>query len=225
MIGFERGLRDQCVDELQARRRALSAGADPALAEYPLGVLLARHLITGEQHEAGCYYGFLYGQAIGGIRIGCGRLYQQLAAEAFDIKEFSEDHLARIETMFRYGKNRLLAAGRRVCDATENLIVFGRHPGIMPQDGRQVRAMLDVSAELAAIRRGLDVLAACYGRPAGRLGQMAAHKAPSMLDRPAGLAARRAVPAAVASAAKPHNPGADSLFSPARKILFTDTAK
>ena len=197
---IERPAVDSGTPELQARRRRLAAGADPALTEYPVGLLLARHLITAEQHEAACYYGFLYGQAIGGTRGGCGRFYQQMAAAAFDIKDLTDDQRAQVETLFRVGKNRLLAAGRHICDATENVVVFGRHPGCILYDGRQVRAMLGAAAELEAIRRGLDVLVACYGRPAGRRGQMAAHKAPSMATRSDGPTANRGSRAAHESA-------------------------
>lgn len=191
---------DPGTPELRARRQALAAGADPALTEYPLGLLLARQLISEEQHEAGCYYGFLYGVAIGGARSGCSRLYQQIASESFDGLELNEEEQARIEASFRRGKNMLLAVGRRICDAAENLIVFGRHPGFIMVDGRQIRATLAAPAELLAIREGLDVLVACFGRAAGRRGQMAAHKAPSMIERsvrsvrPRGAVGRAAAP-------------------------------
>ncbi|MGH6932505.1 MAG: hypothetical protein ACREEE_08735, partial [Dongiaceae bacterium] len=82
---------DLGTPEARARRERMAAGADPALTEYPLGLLLARQLISDEQHEAGCYYGFLYGQAIGGVRSGCSRLYRQMASTAFDLKDLSEE--------------------------------------------------------------------------------------------------------------------------------------
>jgi len=178
---IERPELDKGTPEQQARRLRLSAGADPALTEYPLGMLLARHLISGEQHEAGCYYAYLYGRTIGTGQVTCGFLYQQVASMWIGSEDISEATEARIESLFRLGKNRLLAAGRRLCDAVENVAVFGRCPRFMnAADRRPGSAWRADAAELEALRLGLDTLAACYGRAAGRTGRMEEHKAPSM---------------------------------------------
>jgi len=178
---IERPETDRGTPEQQARRARLSAGADPALTEYPLGILLARHLVSGEQHEAGCYYAYLYGRAVGAGHVSCGFLYQQVASIWIGSEAVSEATEATIESLFRLGKNRLLAAGRRVCDAVENVAVFGRAPRFLnAADRRPGSAWRADAAELDALRRGLDVLVACYGRAAGRTGRMEEHKAPSM---------------------------------------------
>jgi len=167
--------------ELQAYRERLAAGGDPALTEYPLGLLLARGLVSREQHEAGCYYAFLYGRSIGRTQVNCSYLFGAQAAGYADRHELTEADLAKIQSLFRQGKNQLLAAGRHVCDATENLIVFGRLPRFLDAGRRRPQSAWRADkTELAAVCLGLDVLVACYGRAAGRLGRMDLHRSPSL---------------------------------------------
>jgi hypothetical protein len=94
---------DKGTPELQARRVRLAAGSDPALTEYPLGLMLARRLITDEQHEAGCYYAFLYGRT----QVNYNQLYQQIAAASAEQQDLSEEARVRIEALFRRGKDVL----------------------------------------------------------------------------------------------------------------------
>lgn len=157
------------------------------MSEYPLGLMLARALIGREQHEAGCHYGFLYGRVIGKGQVSCAGIYERLAAEVrADRPVASEEREARDQALFRMGKNQLLAAGRRICDATENIVVFGRMARFFDLDGRRgAAARRGDAAELAAVIAGLDALVACYGRGASRRGRMDAHRAPSMIARTA----------------------------------------
>jgi hypothetical protein len=177
---------DRGTPQAQARRAALAAGGDPVLSESPLGVLLARGLVTAEEHAAACIYAYLYARAVGRPRTSCAALYRRLAGEAAgpgwtDLEESAE---AGVEARFRHGKNRLLAAGRRVCDATENLVVFGRLPRFLDSAGRRDAAARRADAvDLEAVRTGMAVLAACYGRAAGRTGRMETHRAPSLKQR------------------------------------------
>src|SRR5438552_382264 len=95
---------------------------------------------------------------------------------ANELDDKSQEHIQRL---FRHGKNRLLAAGRRVSEATENLAVFGRPARFL--DSRQtarLRRGAD-SSEFQAVHEGLAVLVACYGRGAGRRGRMEIHRAAS----------------------------------------------
>ncbi len=180
----DRPATDLGTPEQQARRAGLAGGGDPALTEYPLGLLLLRRLIGGEEHEAGCYYAFLYGRSIAATQLTTNRLYHQLAMYA-DGRDLSDEMQAHVESLYRKGKNRLLAAGRRICDATENIVVFGRTPRFLLVDARRpVSAWRADAGELAAVQAGLATLAACYGRSAGRLGRMEDHKSPSMAVRP-----------------------------------------
>jgi hypothetical protein len=181
----ERPDTDLGTPELQARRALMIQAGDPALSEYPLGIMLARGLIGREQHEAGCYYGFLYGRVIGKGAVSCAGIYDRLAAEVRPSRPMaSEESEARDQALFRLGKNQLLAAGRRICDATENIVVFGRMARFFDITGRRGAAgRRGDAAELAAVLAGLDALVACYGRGAARRGRMEAHRAPSMIGR------------------------------------------
>jgi hypothetical protein len=74
----------------------------------------------------------------------------------------------------------LLAAGRRVCEATENLAVFGRSTRFLDsRQTAQLRRGADYS-EFQAVLDGLAVLVACYGLGAGRRGRMETHRAASL---------------------------------------------
>ncbi|MBX6323432.1 MAG: hypothetical protein IRY94_16535 [Rhodospirillaceae bacterium] len=177
---------DRGTPEARARRAALVGGADPALSEHPLGVLLARGLIGPETHAAACTYAWLYARAVGWPRTSCAPLYRRLAGEPAGPGPAPLDETAEaaIEERFRRGKNRLLAAGRRVCDATENVVVFGRFPRFLDSAGRRSAAARRADAmELAALRTGLEVLAACYGKAAARAGRLETHRPASL--RPA----------------------------------------
>lgn len=177
----DRPVIDRGTPELRAYREELAAGGDPALSEYPLGLLLTRGLVSREQHEAGCYYAFLYGRSIGRTQVNCSYLFGAQAAGYADRHDLTEAELAKLQSLFRHGKNHLLAAGRRVCDATENLVVFGRLPRFLDGGRRRPQSAWRADeAELAAVRLGLEVLVACYGRAAGRLGRMDLHRSPSL---------------------------------------------
>lgn len=186
---LDRPSMDQGTPELQARRRLLAAGGDPALTEHPLGVMLARGLISPEQHEAGCYYAMLYSRAVARPELSVAALYRRLMAESGRGREIEEEALERIQALYRLGKNRLLAAGRRVSAATENIAVFGRPARFL---GRRAGLPLKRGAdfaELEAVLDGLSALVACYGRGAQRRGRLEHHKAPSLLARGHGRAA------------------------------------
>lgn len=177
---FDRPSIDEGTPEQQIRRQALAAGGDPALTEHPLGLMLARGLISTQQHEAGCYYAMLYGWAVGRTDVSVASLYRRLLAEGWHGKEIDEEDLTRIQALYRLGKNRLLAAGRRISTATENIAVFGRPARFLSRSagGRLMRGA--DFAEFEAVLEGLSVLVACYGRGAKRRGRLDAHRPPSM---------------------------------------------
>ncbi len=180
---LDRPSQDGGTPELQARRAALVAGGDPALAEYPLGIMLARGLISAEEHEAGCYYAMLYARAVVRTSLSCAHIYRRMLAENGRSAMLDDKSQEHIERLFRSGKNRLLAAGRRVTEATENLAVFGRSPRFLA--GRrtsELRRGADFT-EFQAVLEGLAVLAACYGRSAGRRGRMETYRAASLASR------------------------------------------
>jgi hypothetical protein len=171
---------DSGTPELQARRSALVGASDPALAEYPLGIMLARGLISAEEHEAGCYYAALYAKAVARTSLSCAHIYRRMLAESGRAQELDDKSQQHIERLFRQGKNRLLAAGRRVSEATENLAVFGRPARFLDsRQTAQLRRGADYS-EFQAVLEGLAVLVACYGRGAGRRGRMETYHAASL---------------------------------------------
>lgn len=149
----ERTATDRGTPEAQAYRRKLAAGGDPALTEYPLGMLWLRQLIDEDQHAAGCQYAYLYRQAVGRVQISCDHLYRELLSVPGGGSERPEALQARIEARFRAAKRRLMAAGRQICEATEDVAVFGRLPLVL-SGGVAAKA----AQQLAAIRAGLDAL-------------------------------------------------------------------
>ncbi len=78
---LDRPTTDRGTPEIQARRAALAGGSDPALAEHPLGLMLARALISPEQYEAGCHYAALYARAVARPNLSVAALYRRLLAE------------------------------------------------------------------------------------------------------------------------------------------------
>jgi hypothetical protein len=180
---LDRPHHDSGTPELQARRLALVGLNDPALAEYPLGIMLARELISGEEHEAGCYYAMLYARAVARTNLSCAHLYRRMLAESGRSTGLDDKSQEHIERLFRQGKNRLLAASRLVTEATENLVVFGRPARFL--DSRrtgELRRGADFT-EYQAVMEGLAVLVACYGRGAGRRGRMETYRAASFASR------------------------------------------
>ncbi len=149
----QRDAQDRGTPEIQAIRRKLAAGGDAALTEYPLGMLRLRQMIDGDQHEAGCHYAFLYRQAVGRAQVSCDRLYRELLAVPGG-GERPEAVQARLEAQYRAAKRRLLAAGHRACEATEDVAVFGRMPLILAD----AQAGGQGARQLQAIRAGLDAL-------------------------------------------------------------------
>jgi hypothetical protein len=179
---------DQGTPELRARKLALvggaDAGVDPALSEYPLGRMLALGLVSIEEHRCAAIYGFLYRRATGYLppaatRFGDGLSRSSLRRALPELDRAGpDDERVAIQRRFRHAKNRLLAGGRAVCDATENLIVFQMTPSFlaMPiRPGRRLAAEMRRSAEYRAIRDGLAILAACFGAGTARAGRMETH--------------------------------------------------
>ena len=171
---------DQGTPEQQAKRSALAGGADPALTEHPLGIMLARGLISREQYEAGCQYATLYIQTVAPTTVSVASLYRRLLAEGGGGQEIEEEDLRRLQALFRLGKNGLLAAGRRVTAATENIAVFARPARFLSRSANMTLKRGADFAELQAVLDGLSVLVACYGRGAGKRGRLEMHRAPSM---------------------------------------------
>ncbi|HEY4161983.1 MAG TPA: hypothetical protein VGM59_02895 [Dongiaceae bacterium] len=159
---------DLGTPELQALRHRLVAGADPVLAENPLGILLARGLISAEQHGAGCRYERLYRQAVARREISFGQIYRRLG-EATGRSTGGECHgaddarMAEARRQYLAAKANLLQAGPAAARAVEALVVFGEWPDVSPGSGVQTRFDNDNLSRAAIrkimqIRSGLDAL-------------------------------------------------------------------
>ena len=180
---LDRASHDSGTPEVQARRALLASGGDPALTEHPLGIMLARGLISAEEHEAGCYYAMLYAKAVARTHLSSAHIYQRMLAESGRATTLDDKSQEHVERLFRQGKNRLLAAGRRISEATENLAVFGRPARFLDRSRpAELRRGADF-AEFQAVLQGLAVLSACYGRGARRSGRMETHRAASLASR------------------------------------------
>jgi len=184
---------DLGTQEQQARRLALvggvASGVDPAFSESPLGRLFALGLITRDEMRCAAVYAWLYRRATGWSPVGAARIYDGITVPAIRSiaigpqREGPDTERATAQRRFRAVKNRLLAAGRSVCDATENIVVFEMVPGfLMPGERNAVRSLAQRSAHFRAIRAGLAILTACFGAGAGRAGDMAAHRYASLSD-------------------------------------------
>lgn len=127
---------DRGTDELTAKRLLLTAGNDPALSCYPLGVLLARKVITQDQHNAGVAYAGLFWRARG-----------KPFPKAINMGGISghgepEGDLARLHNAARQFSSRKLR------DIVESVAVYER-----PHDPR----------ETEHLRLGLDTIAVHLG--------------------------------------------------------------
>lgn len=184
---------DLGTPEQQARRLALVGGADSgvdaAYSESPLGRLFALGLITREEMRSAAVYAWLYRRATGWTPVGAARIYDGITAPAIRSmaigpqREGPETERATAQRRFRAVKNRLLAAGRSVCDATENIVVFEMIPAFLASGDRNaVRSLVQRSAQFRAIRAGLAILCASFGAGAARAGDMATHRYASLMD-------------------------------------------
>ena len=184
---------DLGTPEQRARRLALVGGAgsgvDPAYSESPLGRLLALGLITREEMRSAAIYAWLYRRATGWTPVGAARIYDGITAPTIrsmaigSLREGPEMERATAQRRFRAVKNRLLSAGRSVCDATENIVVFEMTPAFLTPGARDaVRSLAQRSAQFRAIRAGLAILSASFGAGTARAGDMATHRYASLSE-------------------------------------------
>lgn len=149
---------DYGTPELIAKRRALIGEGALELAEYPLGVMLARGIIDQEQHNGGVYYAWLYGRVIGRTKV------KGVLGDNFGEPE-DGPFQAKIQASFRECKDAILRAGRRATDAFENVAVFEREPYWLKRELGRVHVVRDSEvAERRAIQSALAALLAVLHR-------------------------------------------------------------
>ena len=182
--GRPRGARasgpDLGTPEAQRKRLELVGGeAPPELAEYPLGVLLARRTIARDEHDAGCHYAYLRGKALGNTTVfGMFRLlFPSGGGRALD-----GDAQATVEARWRAAAAALLAAGRPAKDAVDNAAIYLRLPRWLKPTvgGGGPRPRPGDRGEKEALVRGLRFLAAHFRLDAGRVARSAAGPTPQM---------------------------------------------
>lgn len=117
-----RNRKDLGTPEARTHRRALIGDADPTLAGYQLGILLARGVITHQQHDAGCHYAYLCGRVLG-------RTKPVSLAESVGGAELSDAAMEDITHRWRQAVTVLFVAGRRSKDAVDNAAAYERLPG------------------------------------------------------------------------------------------------
>ena len=177
--GRPRGARasgpDLGTPEAQRKRLELVGEAPPELAEYPLGVLLARGTIARDEHDAGCHYAYLRGKALGNTTVfGMFRLlFPSGGGRALD-----GDVQATVEARWRAAAAALLAAGRPAKDAVDNAAIYLRLPRWLKptvgDGGGGPRPRPGDRGERQALVSGLRALAAHFRLDAGRLARSAA---------------------------------------------------
>ena len=136
---------DRGTQEQQMRRIMLVGDSDSALAEYPLGVMLARKIITQEQHNAGLNFARLYRTANPFAKTN----------GTPSSGEMPDDVRAEMERRYQAARDTLMRVGRLALDEVTNAAVFNRLPGwvvrstIRLSDGRHRKALRDGLTALA----------------------------------------------------------------------------
>ena len=156
---------DDGTPELRAHRQAL-AGREATAAEHPLALMLARGLISAEHYDAGQRYAALYRQSVGRTQISYNRLYEELAGRfGRQTLRREEADMAAARRLYLAAKADLLAAGARICRATEALVVFGDWPPFLLRSrGGESRPSPAHGDHCAGIQAGLDILLGFWRR-------------------------------------------------------------
>lgn len=152
--GGLRPRRDHGTPEVIAKRLMMVGPGDPALAHYPLGIALARHVITDDQHQAGLAYALAFAVAIGRPASGAGRALSRYLAE--DGRQLSEEARVRLTAAWRAYGDALLRRSRSLKDVVDNVAVFERTPTWLVPG--HVSADTDLRAR-ARLIEGLDIIA------------------------------------------------------------------
>jgi len=142
----------------QQLRRALLAGPgtanqppDPVMTSTPLDILKTRGLISLDQHSAGLDYATLYAKFTG--------RYRDAGLEPEGQGEPSEDAEAEVERKYRACAIALLSLGRRVKDATDNLVIYRRMPAWLQGASQNPSRRAGAERERQAAIQGLTALA------------------------------------------------------------------
>lgn len=148
---------DKGTAELQRMRKWLAGQGDPALADYPLGILLANNDITEQHHQVACRYAFLHSVVYGRASV---------AAASFEriAKSWSGDWddrwLADREAELTRLTERLKGEPARLRMVLDSVVVYERTPRWM----RPVRPRISDVREAELFAQALALLASGAGR-------------------------------------------------------------
>jgi hypothetical protein len=151
---------DHGTDQLAAKKRALVRGGDPALSEYPLGVCLARGLVSRDLHDDGLHYAGLYSRVARGY--GVGRMHGsveglwQALASGFPDRAHGDGTGGpgrRLVERFLAARLALAEAGRPALETVHQVVAFQQFPAfLLAPEAR------DAAQGLAALLAGLEAL-------------------------------------------------------------------
>jgi hypothetical protein len=155
-----RNTRDEGTPELRRMRAILAGSADTAASVHPLALMLAKDLISEDQHRAGWRFAALYRLGVGRTDISYRRLYEGLAGESGAGRAIIDEvFLARARERYLVARRTLEKEGRAVTRDTENMAVFGIFPDFLFRLQPTKRNKDSGGAlHLARLCRGLDAL-------------------------------------------------------------------
>ena len=122
--------RDRGTKEIQSLREWYAGKGDPALAAYPLGILLVNEAISDAQHSAGCGYAWLHWAVFG--RVSVGAVSYEFMDRAKPIERDRAHEERKLEAILE-----LFQGDRRGRRGLDGLVIFERIPRWMrPVDPR-----------------------------------------------------------------------------------------
>ncbi len=151
--------RDKGTERIQREQQWYAEAKNPALAAYPLGIMLANEVISHQQHEAGCYYAYVYGRVFGRTSIvhHMAVLLKERGAAIGDADD--ERALQILEDHYREGSTAIESCprGRRMMELIENAVVYQRIPRWLMPVAPRPSDFTDAKLTIQALQCLVDV--------------------------------------------------------------------
>ncbi len=148
---------DNGTPEMQRMRKMLVGHENDQRASYPLGVMLARNIITQAEHDAAVHYAHVVQKATGRWQSNEGGISLDPDSEA------AAKSTLKAELAWKEYAAKLLAQGRQIKDAIDNLAIYSRFPRwlirlclnepLSPSDAAHVKKIV---AGIASMQKGVD---------------------------------------------------------------------
>jgi hypothetical protein len=148
---------DKGTAELQRMRKWLAGQGDPALADYPLGILLANNDITEQHHQVACRYAFLHSVVFGRASVAAASFERIAKSWSGD---WDDQWLADREAELTRLTERLKGEPARLRMVLDSVVVYERTPRWM----RPVRPRISDVREAELFAQALALLAGGAGR-------------------------------------------------------------